>query len=276
LDPAFGLPAKWIAMSQRHRAELKGFTIVDPPTVLITHLGEVLTRFAPELFSREDMRQLLDKVRESSPTVIEELKPDLIRMGELHQVLVMLLQERVPLTNLTRILEVIVQVAPHVKDPALIADRIREQLGRDILDRLRDESGHVKVAVLDPRLEMRLREMIRDSQLQIPHAPLEKLVAALHECWQKCSLASAEITLLTDGTLRRPLRRTIERSVPDLSVTAYSEIPADLTIDFEHIIRLEDIFPELANQPEQQSDNRSPGRATASAEHYQAVPLDAA
>ena len=107
-----------------------------------------MTRFAPELFSREDMQRLLDKVHGSSPTVVDELKTEVIRMGELHQVLVLLLQERVPLTNLTRILEGVAQVAPHIKEPALIADRIREQLGRDILDRLRDPEGHVKVAVL--------------------------------------------------------------------------------------------------------------------------------
>ena len=252
-DPAFGLPAKWIANSQRHRAELKGFTVVDPPTVLITHLGEVLTRFAPELFSREDMQQLLDKVRETSPTVIDELKPDVIRMGDLHQVLVLLLQERVPLTNLTRILEVVAHVAPHVKDSALIADRIREQLGRDILDRLRDSNGHIKVAVLDPRLEARLGEMIRESQLQLPANVLEKLVGRLHELWQKSSLAGTEFTLLTNASLRRPFRHTIERSVPDLSVTAYSEVPADVTIDFEYIIRSEEIFPNptTAKEPQQ-------------------------
>ena len=243
-DPAFGLPAKWVASSQRHRAELKGFTVVDPPSVLITHLGEVLTNFAPELFSREDMRQLLDKVRETSPTVVEELKPDVIRMGELHQVLVLLLQERVPLTNLTRILEVVAQVAHHTKDPVVIADQIRAQMGRDILDHLREEDGRIKVAVLDPRLEMKLRESVRDALIQIPHDALERLVGTLHEHWQKSSIAGTNITLLCDAVLRRPLRRSIERSVPELSVTAYTEVPPDIAIDFAHILRLEDVFPE--------------------------------
>jgi hypothetical protein len=119
--------------------------------------------------------------------------------------------------------------------------------------------------------------MIRDSQLQIPHDALEKLVGALHEHWQKCSLAGAEITLLTDTNLRRPLRRTIERSVPDLSVTAYSEVPADLTVDFEHIIRLEDIFPDPdSTQSSEQPDRISAGRAPVSAMHSSAVALDAA
>jgi len=216
-------------------------------------------------------------VRESSPTVVEELKPDLIRMAELHQVLVILLRERVPLTNLTRILEVVAQAAPHVKDAAQIADRVREQLGRDILDRFRDENGHIAVAVLDPRLELRLRESIRDSQLQIPHGALERLVSVLHEHWQKCNVAGSEITLLTDASLRRPLRRTIERSVPELSVTAYTEVPADLTIDFQHIVRLEEIFPDAAEiDSADSSDDETLGSKTTSADRQGAALLGAA
>ncbi len=248
-DPAFGLPAQWIANNLRQRAELKGYTVVDAATVLITHLGEILRRYAHELLSREDMRLLLDKVKETSPTIVDELKPDIIRMGELHQVLVLLLRERVPLTNLTRILEIIVQAAPAVKDPMDLADRVREQMGRDILDRLRDDTGKVSVAVLDPRLEMRLRELVQEKQLAIPHSALERLIATLHEHWQACSMSGHEYTLLTDAALRRPLRQATERAIPDLTVTAYTEVPSDLTIDFQKIIKLEDVFADVGSAP---------------------------
>ena len=119
VDPAFGLPARWISPQLQARAEMKGYTVVDAATVLITHLGEILRRYAHDLLSREDLRRLLDKVRESSPSVVEELKPDLIRMGDLHQVLVLLLQEKVPLTNLTRVLETIVQLRPMSSRPRI-------------------------------------------------------------------------------------------------------------------------------------------------------------
>ncbi len=194
------------------------------------------------------MRLLLDKVRETSPTVVDELKPDVIRMGELHQVLILLLQERVPLTNLTRMLEIIAQAAPAIKDPRELADRVREQMGRDILDRLRDDAGKVAVAVLDPRLEMRLRELVQEKQLVIPHDALERLISKLHEHWQACSMSGSEFTLLTDSALRRPLRQTTERAIPDLTVTAYTEVPSDLTIDFQKIIKLEDVFPDDSSE----------------------------
>ncbi|MCA9152920.1 MAG: FHIPEP family type III secretion protein, partial [Planctomycetales bacterium] len=241
-DPAFGLPARWIASHLQQRAEMKGYTVVDCSTVMITHLGEILRKYAHELLSREDLRKILDRVREHSPTIVDELKPDVIRMGELHQVLILLLQERVPLTNMTRILETIVQVAPHVKSPVEIADRVRLQLGRDILDRLRDDKGRVSVVVFEPRLEGKLREHLRDRQLLLPHDVMERLVSSLNSKWEKAQLDSREVTVLTDGELRRPLRMTIERAVPELAVTAYAEVPSDLSLDIREIIKMDEVF----------------------------------
>ncbi len=246
-DPAFGLPALWIPSHMQQRAEMKGYTVVDPATVLITHLGEILRKYAHELLSREDLRRLLDRIKESSPTIVEELKPDVIRMGELHQVLLLLLQERVPLTNLTRILETVVQVAPHTKSPVEIADRVRLQLGRDILDRLRQDQGRIAVVVLEPRLEARLREQLRERQLMLPHDVLERLVASVNQKWEKAQMEGREITLLTDGELRRPLRQTLERAIPDLTVTSYSEVPADITIDIRDLVRMDDVFRKEMN-----------------------------
>src|SRR5439155_3896970 len=100
-DPAFGLPAQWIAENERQRAELGGYTVVDAPSVLITHLGEVLKRHAHELLGREDLKTLIDKVKETSPTVVDELIPNVLTMGALHRVLALLLEERVPISNLT-------------------------------------------------------------------------------------------------------------------------------------------------------------------------------
>jgi flagellar biosynthesis protein FlhA len=242
VDPAFGLPARWILTHLQPRAEMKGYTVVDASTVLITHLGEILRKYAHELLSREDLRKLLDRLKEQSPTIVDEIKPDVIRVSELHQVLVLLLQERVPLTNMTRILETILQVAPHTKVPGEIAERVRWQLGRDILDRLRDQHGRVGVLVCEPRLEARLRECLRERQLVLPHDVLERFITAVNERWEKSHLEGREITLLTDAELRRPMRQTLERALPDLTVTSYGEVPNDVAIDIREVIRLEDVF----------------------------------
>src|SRR5207245_11139840 len=102
-DPAFGLPAEGIGENDRQRAELGGYTVVDAPSVLITHLGEMVRRHAHELLSREDLKSLVDKVRETAPSVVDELIPSQLTMGTLHRVVCLLLEERVPISNLTRI-----------------------------------------------------------------------------------------------------------------------------------------------------------------------------
>ena len=242
VDPAFGLPAKWISNHLQSRAELHGYTVVDAPTVLITHLGELVRRYAHELLSREDLRKLLDRVRETSPTIVDELKPDLIRMGELHQVLVLLLEERVPVTNLTRILETITQSAHKLKNPIDLADHVRQQLGRDILERFRNKEGKVTAIVLDPRLESKLRECLHERALSLPAEPLEKLIGRLSEYWQKETVDGRDSVLLADGQLRRPLRQAIARALGDLAVVAYHEIPNDLLVDFQDMVKLEDVF----------------------------------
>src|SRR5207237_7435719 len=101
-EPAFGLPARWIGEADRNRAEMGGYTVVDAPSVLITHLGEVVRRHAHELLSREDLKAMIDKVRETSPAVVDDLIPTVLSMGVLHRVLSLLLEERMPISNLTR------------------------------------------------------------------------------------------------------------------------------------------------------------------------------
>ena len=123
-------------------------------------------------------------------------------MGTLHQAIVSLLEERVPVTNLTRILETILAAAPQAKDPLILADRVREQLGRDICDRFRDGEGRVRVIVLDPRLEMSLRQQMHENVLALQPAQLERLVTRLSAEWQKGSVAGREACRIAWHLLR--------------------------------------------------------------------------
>lgn len=245
-DPAFGLKALWISEDLRSRAELKGMTVVDLPTVLITHLGEILRRLAHELLGREDMQSLVDKVRETAPSVVEELKPEVIRMGDIHQVLALLLKEKVPLTNLTRILEAIAHCAGTAKSPVEIAENVREYLGRDIFARLRTENGSVSVIVFDPRIEMQLRESTVEGRIVLQHAALERLMATLHEIVADASNSGIEVAVLTDRILRRSVRQLLERSLPDMPVVAFNEVPSDIAIDICSVVKFESVF--TANQ----------------------------
>jgi flagellar biosynthesis protein FlhA len=245
-EPAFGLPAKWIGVAEKQRAEIGGYTVVDSPSVLITHLGEVLRRYAHELLGRDDVKKLIDRLRTSSPALVDEIKPDGIRMTTVHQVLKGLLEEQVPVTNLPGILESIVTHASQIKDPADLCERVRVDIGRSICDAIRNDAGKVRVIVLEPQLEAALRDALNEKTLALHPSQLEKLIGKLGELWKRLTLEGQEAALLSDQLLRRPLRRAIERALPDLRVIAYTEIPKDLLIDAEAVIHIQDVLPRTA------------------------------
>ncbi|MBI1831964.1 MAG: FHIPEP family type III secretion protein, partial [Planctomycetes bacterium] len=240
-EPAFGLPAMWISENDKARAELAGYTVVDAVSVLITHLGEVLRKHAAELLGREDLKQLIEKVRVTSPTLVDELIPTVINMGTLHRVLTLLLEENVPISNLTRILESLGNQPMGIKDPAELAERIRVDLGAIVCARFRDPTGRISAIMLDPRLELELQRAIRDKNLIIDPGRLEKLIVLLANAWRKGLLEGREVALLTDGSVRKPLRNALVRTLSDLSVIAYQEVPADFGLQVIALIRPEDL-----------------------------------
>ena len=240
-EPAFGIPSKWIAEHQMARAEMLGLTVVDAPGVIVTHLGEILRRHASELLGREDLKILVDKVRATSPSVVDELIPNIVNMGMLHRVLALLLDEHVPISNLTRILESLSTHAPLVKDPSDLAERVRGDMGRILCDRFRDAQSRFSALVFDPRVEMEFRRALHDRQLALDSARLEKLIVRLSNEWRRATFAGKETALLTDTTLRRPLRQTLARSLPELAVIAYQEVPTDFILQPVALIKLDDL-----------------------------------
>lgn len=241
-DPAFGLPAKWIESGLTSRASRMGYTVVDASTVLITHLGEVLRKSAADLLSREDLGKLLDELRKTSPTLINEIKPETIRISDIHQVLKRLLAERVPICNFVRILEAILQHANTVKDPTLLAEHVRAALGNEILDPFRDKDGVVHAIVCEPSLESKFRDSVNEGFLAIDPKSLEKLASRLNELRQRSLAEDKEAVLLVDSSVRQPIRNAIERALPDQVVVGYSEVPRDVQIEFKSILKTEEVF----------------------------------
>jgi flagellar biosynthesis protein FlhA len=215
--------------------------VVDPLTVIITHLGEIVRRHAHELLSREDLKALVNKVRETSAAVVDELIPNVLTMGSLHRVLVLLLEERVPISDLTRILESLANHATSTKDPIELTERVRSDIGRAICDRFRDDKGRFRAIVLDPRLEMELRRSVQGVHLALDAPRLEALIQKVASELAKAMAQGRDAALLCDAGLRRPLRQALMRSLRDLSVIAYQEIPTDLLLEPVAFIRLEDV-----------------------------------
>lgn len=242
IDPAFGLPAKWVTEANKRSAEIAGFMVVDAATVMITHLGECLKRHAHELLSREDLKKMLDRLEETAPTIVSEIKPDVLRPGLLHLVLVSLLKESVPISALEKIIESAIHHAGNSQTESELVEKVRTDIGPIIVDRFRHEDGRVRVILMDPRLEHRLRNDSTGDTIAMSPDPLSKLVEKLKTAWELASMKNEPAAVLVDSTLRRPLRQTVHRSLPQLSIIAYSEIPGELQIDPVSIIQEEDIF----------------------------------
>jgi flagellar biosynthesis protein FlhA len=243
-DPAFGLPSKWISENERSQAEMLGSTVVDAPSVLITHLREVFKRYASELLGREDVTKLIDQARVTSSAVVDELIPNLLSMGVVHRVLTTLLEERVPITNLTRILEALAHHAPQTKDPTELADRARSYLPRAICEPFLDAEHCIHAIVLEPHLELELRRSLQEKEkrLAIPPSAFTALVDRLAAAMREASQQQVEVALLVDSALRRPIRHLISRNLPDLAIIAVTEVPNDVMLKAAAEIKRDEVF----------------------------------
>ncbi len=242
IDPAFGLPAKWIEESNRRRAEIAGYTVVDAPTVLITHLGECLKKHAHELLSREDMQKMLDKLKEHAPTIVADIKPETVRPGVLHQLLVSLLEESVSIAALEKIVESAIHHGTHIKTVAELTEKVRADIGPMIVDRFRDTGGNVRVILLEPKLQHAFRENMNGEMIAFQPNHLEKLVEKYQQAWDLASVKNQPAAALVESTIRRAMRLTTQRSLPSVSFIAFNEIPTDLMIEPVSIIHYSDIF----------------------------------
>ncbi|MCA9053568.1 MAG: FHIPEP family type III secretion protein, partial [Planctomycetaceae bacterium] len=257
-EPVFRLPAKWIDPAIARQAELQGCTVVDPTSVLLTHLGEVLQEYGHELLTRETLKQLLDTVHEFAPTVIDELKSETIRTGLIHQVLVQLAEDRIPLADLALILESILNHAASRKSPDELVDAVRQELGQLVCAQFQDGEGAVRVIALQPQLEGRLRESLQpDGQLALPPPALEALIVRLSDLWRQSRGGGREVALLLHHTLRRPVRRLLRRALPGLGFVAYREISAEARISPVEMLRLDQVYTDAPSSAAVSTDSEA-------------------
>ncbi len=242
VEPAFGLESRWIDPEMRVLAERQGCTVVDPLSVLITHLGEVLKRHAHELLTRESLAQMLRHIEKYAPAIVEEIKPETIRMGTLHQVLVRLAEDRIPLSDFAYILETIVNNAYGVDNVDELVDLVRVDLGRLVCEPYRDSEGRLRVLTMEPQLDMHLRRCLHNGQLAVAPGPLSRLIEAAVNAWSAARRLDQPLALLVDQQLRRPFRRLLARSAPELGIIAYQEVPGDMIIDSADELRMDQIF----------------------------------
>lgn len=234
-DPAYGLPAQWIAREQRQFARGAGYTLVDPDTVIITHLGELVKRQAADLLTRAETERMVVRLRDAHGSLIDELIPAVMSYSDVQKVLQLLLREQVSIRHLEAILEVLVDAGKATKGAEELAERVRERLGAAICQGLRDAQGDLHVLTLGPELERNLVASVRTGEgrggaLFGDVAQLDgfmKNLSAQAEAMMSRNLAPV---LLCPSATRRSLRALLGRSMPYLAVLGLNEVPATLPV----------------------------------------------
>jgi flagellar biosynthesis protein FlhA len=227
-EPTYGLPALWIRESLREKAAGGGYTVVDPATVLTTHLSELIRRHAHELMGRQEVQQLLDNLKQTHPKVVEELVPGLLPLGAVVKVLQLLLKEQVPIRDLLAILETLADWAPMTKDPEVLTEYVRHALSRTITHKNLAENGRLVVLNLGPRLEASLAEARQQTDqghyLALDPGLVETLVNRLAKQLEKFAPTGLRPVVICSAPLRLVFRKLVDRYIPDLVVVAYDEI----------------------------------------------------
>ncbi len=242
VEPVFGLEAVWITDEEKKTAEIHGYTVVDGPSVLITHLAEILRESAHLILEREDTQKLIDLVKEKNPTLVNELLPDLATVGLIQRVLQNLLKEKVPVKNLTIIMETIADYASVTKNPDDLAEQARKRIGVYFVPEYESEPGFIKALTLEPKLEQLLAARVKRSQFEVglmmDPALAQHFLNELAPRVEDMMEQGLRPVLVTSTELRLPFKRFFEPSFPKLAVLAYQEMPNRFQIQNVGIIGL--------------------------------------
>lgn len=229
IEPVFQLPAVWIVENHKERAEMLGYTVFDPSTVVATHLTETVKRHAAEILTRQDVQGLLDNIREEAPAVVDELIPGLLSVGEVQSVLQNLLQERVSIRDLIPILEALANHARSTKDPDLLTEHARQGIARSICQPFQNAQGYIAAMTLSADLEQLLVESVSRSDQGLslnldPQLAQQVVNSISRKMEETASKGYHQPVLICSSKVRLVLRRLTERSLPMLTLLSYNEV----------------------------------------------------
>ncbi|MFT3865970.1 MAG: flagellar biosynthesis protein FlhA [Solirubrobacterales bacterium] len=241
-EPAFGLPATWVPDDSRAEAEALGYTVVDPESVVATHLTETIRGHAAELLTRQETRKLLDSLKETNAAAVEEVVPEQLSLGEVQRVLQALLREGVPIRDLGAIVEEIGDKSRLTRDPAVLAEYARAALGRTITAPHLDGAMRLRAISLDPAIEQEIGESIAQTpdgeQLAMEPSRAQALLAALGSQLDGALAQGSRPVLLCSARARRHLRRLCEQSLPQLTVCSYNEIVPGVRVENMGVVQV--------------------------------------
>lgn len=239
-EPSFGLDAMWINEGDREAADLKGYTVVDPLTVLITHLKEIIRQSSAELLGRQEVKQLLEGIKDKYSVVIDELIPDILRLGEVQKVLQNLLKESIPINDLATILETLADHGNITKDSEMLTEYVRQALKRTIVKPYQDLNGVLHVLTIHPETEEVIAQSIQKSSAgSIPvlqSAEMTALFDSLSQVHQALDSIGTPHVLLASPKIRPAVKNMVSFNFPELAVLSLNEVPNDVNIETEGMI----------------------------------------
>ncbi|WP_010269527.1 flagellar biosynthesis protein FlhA [Paenibacillus senegalensis] len=241
-EPAFGLPAWWIDEEMKERAELSGYTVVDPPSVVATHLTEIIKKHAYELLGRQETKALIDNVRETYPALVDDLIPNVLSIGDVQKVLVKLLREKISVRDLVTILETLADYGMYTKDPDILTEYVRQSLSRQITQQYSHEEDSMKVITVGPSLEKKIAESVQQSEqgsyLALDPTASQMIYHRVNEQVNKAVQSGQQPIILTSPTIRMYLRQLLERTLQDIPVLSYSELEPNVEIQSVGVVNI--------------------------------------
>ncbi|MFD0824949.1 flagellar biosynthesis protein FlhA [Neobacillus sp. M.A.Huq-85] len=242
IEPAFGLPATWVNMEEKQKVELLGYMIVDPPSVIATHLTEVLKKFAYQLLRREETKELIDNMKQTHPNLVEELVPNLLSVGEVQKVLQNLLREQISIRDLAAIFETLADYAMYTKEPKVLTEYVRQSLTRQITEQYA-ENGVIHVLTAGATLEKGISDYIQQTEAGVHYLSMDpqmsrKISAELQEQIERVVNAGSQPIFLTSPNIRMYLKQFVDKIMPNVPVLSYTELEPDIEIQSIGVVNI--------------------------------------
>ncbi len=233
VDPAFGIPAKWISEDKKIKAEMSGYTLIDPVSVIITHLSEIIRRYAYELLNRQEVNNMIANLRKTNEAMVNDTIPNLVSVGDLQKVLCNLLRENVPVRDLETILETMADYAPTIKDIDMLTEYVRQALKRTISRRFA-EAGQIKVITLDANVENLIMGAVKrtesGSYLALDTKTIQRIIASANQELSKIKDLVQNPIVLTSPIVRVYFKKLVDQFYPDTVVLSFNEVDGNTQI----------------------------------------------
>ncbi|WP_078413248.1 flagellar biosynthesis protein FlhA [Priestia abyssalis] len=243
IEPAFGMPAKWISESVKEQAEMFGYTVVDPPSVVSTHITEIIKLNAHELLGRQETKQLIDHLKESYPILVEEVTPNPLSIGEVQKVLANLLKEKVSIRNLPVIFETLADFGKMTSDTDLLTEYVRQGLARQITNQYTIEGEPLKVMTLSGRIEKALAEGVQQAEhgnyLSLDPQTSQSIIENIAQQAEQMSMLEQAPILLCSPAVRIYVKQLIERYMPQVPVLSYNELESNVEVQSVGVVNIE-------------------------------------